>query len=233
MDADTPEFKAPRAGCFLLAMVPTAVVLVFLAYGIFGIFVYLGRPADGERVAIDIRACAEAAGPVGDRLDAMGLADHDVTPRPDGFTITTTLPSDERVASGIPETLVEAGRFEVRTAEDQRLLVTNQDLVSAGVRMDLMLRPSTFVVLNPEARARVDAHVEAEPGGKLVYSYDGEEVWTELNRAERSPGELEFPPSGRDDEDRMHIAARRGIVLDHPLPCEAELVSVTPVSPEG
>lgn len=228
MNADAPEFRAPRAGCLILAMVPTAVALVFLAYGIFAIFVYLGRPADGERVAVAVRACAEAAAPIEGRLDAMGLSDARIEPTPDGFVVTVTLPADPRVASSIPGTLVEAGRFEVRASEDGAVLVRNDDLLRAGVRMDLMLRPSTFVVLDPEARARLDAHVRARPEGKLVYSYEGEEVWTELNRAEREPGELEFPPSGEDDADRMHVAARRGVVLDHPLPCDAELLSVTP-----
>lgn len=230
MIADAPEMRAPRAGCLILAMVPTAVALVFLAYGVFAIFVYLGRPADGERVDVTLRACPEAAAPIEARLDAMGLSDARFDPAPDGFVVTVTLPADARVAATIPDTLAEAGRLEVRAAEDGAVLVRNEDLVRAGVRMDVMLRPSTFVVLGPEARARLDAHTRARPEGKLIYVYEGEEVWTELNRAEREPGELEFPPSGEDDADRMHVAARRGVVLDHPLPCDAELVSVRPAA---
>src|SRR5690606_2405527 len=129
----------------------------------------------------------EASAPVVERIRAMGLSEPQVTPTGGGFVVTTTLPSDEQVASTIPATLVEAGRFEVRASEDGAVLVRNDDLDGAGVRMDVMLRPSTFVVLDAEAKGRVDAHTRARPEGKLVYLYEGEEVWTELNRAEREP----------------------------------------------
>lgn len=224
-DAQDTRIPTSGAGCFLLAMPPVAVVLVFIAYGVLLFFGISGRPADGETVDIAIRTCPEAQAVLAARAEMIGVVPS-FTPTEDGFRITVTLPSDEVVAASIPGTLAERGLLEVR-AEDGTLLVDSEGVADAGIRMDLMMTPTTFVAFTDEAHERLRAHMKANRNGKLSVTVDGAEVAVVSNRMDLGPGELEILPSAENEEARMRLSARRGVVLgEGPLPCDAEVLSV-------
>lgn len=215
-----------RVGCALFAAPPVAIAVVIALYAWLLMHGLAGRPAEGRVETMNFRACAEARPVVEARARAMGL-DPVLESVEGGFRLTATLPAEEDVAAAIPGTLADPGRFSLR-AEDGTVLVDNAGVAAAGVRMDLLMRPATWVRFAPEARDRVHAHVRAHPTGTLLVVVDEVEVWRHANEKEPGAWEIEIPPSAENDRARMHLAARRGIVLDAPLPCEVALGSAAP-----
>lgn len=225
MDAPTTP---TRTGCLIFAIVPVAVALTFLAYAVMlGLGLY-GRPASGDRVTITFEACPEAGPILTDRAMSMGLTDAALHSEGARHELTATLPADPQIAASIPGTLAERGLLTVR-ASDGAVLADHTSVESAGVRMDIMMTPTTFVRLKRPAALSLRDHVRENPEGHLAIELDGAEVFVRSNRADLVEVELEIPPSAEDDQARMQLAAARGVVLGSgPHPCPVQVVGVRP-----
>ncbi|MEZ4316741.1 MAG: hypothetical protein R3F61_04540 [Myxococcota bacterium] len=216
----------PRKGAFILLIPVIMVIFVFVAYtAMFGLGLY-GRPADGRRVDLAWKACPEAKAVVKHRVEGMGLGDPVYTDLDGGFRVTVTLPSDPEVAADIPRTLATPGVLRAHPVNDPgRTVLTNEHVTSAAIRQDLTLIPWTVLTLNTAGLAALDAFVQEDREGRLVYTIDGLPVGSVSNLKGTTP-EVELTPEGRDDRDRMHKAAARSIVLDSgPVPCPMDRIA--------
>lgn len=227
VDERSEPVVLPRKGALLL-LIPVALIpLVFLAWGGMIWFGLAGRPADGAEVDVAVTACPEARDPLVARAADMGIVPS-VSPVGGGFVLRMALPSDPASADAVPAALTPPGVFEVRGGD--AVLATNADVLEATVRLDLSLSPATLVRLRPDAAERVLAFVRKDPGDRISFWLDGEPVGFQINR-EVSANELEIWVQEGPDRERLEIAARRGVVIDHPLPCAVDLRSVVTVDP--
>lgn len=227
LDEQVAQLK-PRPGCVFLVLPIVGVALTFLAYGWLLWNGWIGRPATGPEVEIAFEGCPEAAPVVVARLQEMGLGAPPTSQRPGGFSVTAQLPTATMSPTRFAADLAVPGRLEFRHGEE--LLADEGDLVYAGVRLDVMMTPSTLVILEAEARDRVYARMGADPGGKTRMILDGVEVWSFSHQTPSMNGEFEIPPSAANDQERMELAAARGIALQQgPLPCPVKVVSATTV----
>jgi hypothetical protein len=205
----------PRKGALLL-LIPVAMIpLVFVAWGLMIWAGLAGRPASGPEVDIGVTACPEARDVLLARAADMGLTPA-VEARPDGFVLHTRMPEDPESAASVPRALAPPGRFEVRGGD--QVLATNADVTEATIRLDLSLSPATLIRLQPAAAQRVAAFVRGDEGGQIEFWLDGQKVGYQVNR-EVSANELEIWVQEGGDRARLQVAAERGVVIDHPLPC--------------
>lgn len=224
------EQLKPRPGCVFLVLPIVGVVLTFLAYGYLLWNGMVGRPASGPEAELAFEACPDAAAVVGARLAEMGLGEPPITASPTGFSVRVRLPSADADPAAFAAVLAMPGRLELRHGDE--LLADEGDLTYAGVRLDVMMSPSTLVVLEPGARDRVYARMGADPGGKTRMILDGIEVWSFSHQTPSMNGEFEIPPSASDDRARMELAAARGIALQQgPLPCPVRVASARLATP--
>jgi hypothetical protein len=222
-DTDDPRLAMrPIGGLVLLAFVVLAVLATFVAYGVLWWSGTAGRPATGAQVHLTFRGCPEAVPLVEGRLADMGLVST-VTATDEGFTVSTTLPSDAVVAASVPGTLARPGRVEIVAGET--VLATNADVVGADPRLDLRMASYAVLRFAPAAADRLVDAVRADPRGQLTFRLDGVDVATQPNTDPIARGELEFAPRVEDDEQRMRTIAEWSVVADHgPLPCSVESV---------
>lgn len=221
VDPDDPRIRNARPGWALVILAAPVVLLVFVAtaYAVLLGFGLAGRAAGGEHRTVSFRACPDARPVIEARVADVGLTDAVFADVPGGFTLSATLPADPAVADALPATLARPGHLEVRHGDE--VLLTDADVVDAGVRLDMVMIPSTLLRLSPEAARRVTAWREAHhPDGVLEYVLDGAVIGTQQAQYPVEPGELEIAPEGLPDRERMQVAAEWSVVIDHgPLPC--------------
>lgn len=226
------EQLKPRPGCLLLGIPVLAVVATFVAYAWLFYNGMIGRPATGPTVELHFAGCQDAGAVVVERVADMGLGRPEVRTHPGGFQVRVQLPTPTTDPMDLASTLATTGAFQMRDGDE--VLVDSGDIASAGVRLDLGMSPSTLVVLEPEGRDRVYARMGERPDAKTSMWIDGVEVWSFGNRRPSMNGEFEIPPDAANDEERMKLAARRGIVLNHgPLPCTLTVTEARVVSRES
>jgi hypothetical protein len=177
----------------------------------------IGRPAEGPAVELTFQGCPDAADIVVARAADMGLSPT-LRPSTGGFIVALTLPTADTDTGPLADVLATTGLFTLRAGD--LVLATQDHIVSAGVRLDMTMSPSTLIVIEPAARDRAYTHMNGNPEGKLQIELDGVEVWNFSNRKPSMHGEFEIPPDAKDDRARMELAAGRGIYLNNgPLPC--------------
>lgn len=229
VDPSDPRLQQSKRGCILLGIPPIAVVLTILAYAWLVYTGLGGRPADGDVVEIALRGCPEARPVVEDRVARMGLPDPAFENVDGGFVVTARLPSDVDVARAIPETLAQPGRFQIRDAATGDPLADSTAVVDGTIRMDLLMRPMTLIRLNETATEQLAVRFRADRESQIALWLDGDEIGT-WHAQKGMNGEIEVEPSAEDDKARLHLAARRGVVIGSgPLPCEVSVRSVTTV----
>ena len=215
------QMMQPRKGALILLIPIVFIFLAFVAFfGMIGLGIW-GRTADGERVTLTWASCPEARSVVEHRVQGMGLGEPVFSNTPDGFTVTMTLPSDPIIAAQIPTTLAQPGILSAsRQDAPSSVVLTNEHISSAAMRQDLQLTPYTVLTLTEAGQHRLEAFVEEQKEGKLVYTLDGTEIAVMSNLMGAGP-EVEFTPTDTlDARVRMQRAAERTILLDSgPLPC--------------
>lgn len=226
-DDDEEEIigTAPRRGCLLFT------IPVLLGFGLVGGYLALfvagvyGRPADGPRVSLTYRGCAEAEVRVRARIDRMGLGD----PRPvavtDGFGFEVTMPADVRVAAAIPATLARPGTFQIVTTPAGEVVLDGHiDGTSVHVGAG---DPVTLVRLDDFGTRTLRDHMQAHPEGKVAWKVDGEVIGTRSNLPAEARGQLELEIITTEDlAEAVALAAERDVILgEGPLPCEVTLTS--------
>jgi hypothetical protein len=224
----TPEEMMPRpAAIFLLAPI-VAVGIVFGLYVYLFWHGYVGRVASGETVAMHFEGCTPAQEVVLARAEEMGLGSP-VLVGGEGsrFTLAAMLPEEPEARSAIPETLATRGLLELHGGGE--VLITNADLVSSSVRLDITMSPTTLLVLTLDGAKVVAKHMNAYPDDRMDYILDGDKIHDQSNRKPFSEAELEIPPSAENDRARMALAAHWGIVMGRPLPCDVSLRGVEAV----
>ncbi len=227
----TPEEMTPRPGAFFLLVPVIAIFIVFLLYAYLFASGMTGRPATGLSVEITFETCPEAEEAVRARVEEMGLGEPVFGADAAGFTLTAVLPDTPDAVEQIPPTLSTTGLFEVRAGDE--VLVNSADVLSAGVRLDMTMAPTTLIVLTLDGAKVVAKHMNADPEGTLSFFIDGVEVYSQSNHTPFDEAELEIPPSADGDQARMALAAHRGIIVGNPLPCGAQIASVhTSEAPE-
>ncbi len=215
----------PRRGALLLLLPMLAIPVVFVGWAI---FLWRGttvQVADGARVAITLDGCTDARAMLEARAQEMGLA-FELTDRPGGFTLVTTLPADPDAARQVPVGLTMPGALEVRTPEGSALL-GNDGITDATMRLDLLLQAATLLRLTPAANDAVSAYARSAPDGEVEFWIDGARAGRGKTR-EMSSGELELWPDEGTELEKLHLAAARGVALDHLLPCPVRVGSTEP-----
>ncbi|MBA2320903.1 MAG: hypothetical protein H0V89_07100 [Deltaproteobacteria bacterium] len=210
----------PRKGALFLLIPVMLIPVVFCAWGVMLWSGLTGRQPDGDEVAIAVSGCPEAREALAARALDMGLV-AEIDDRAGGFSIRTRLPADPAAAASIPEAFPPPGQIEVRGGAT--ILATNGDVAEATVRLDLTLSPATLLRIHPEAAGRIANFVREDPGGRIEFVLDGAPVGYQLNR-EVSANELEIWVLEGEDRERLTVAAQRGVVIDHPLPCPVALL---------
>ena len=212
---------------YLAPLVMTAVVFALYAYLLY--YGFLGRAATGDTVTVNLRACPAAGDVIRSRLDTMGLP-HEVTATADGFEVIATLPEDAEAAANVPGALVQPGRFEVQDGEQGGAVLLGPDLVQgASVRLDLSMTPRTAVRIDLDGAKGLRDRQQEHPSQALSFWLDGERIGGRSNMGVLSEPEIEVVPTADDERQQMERAARYALLIDDPMPCAAELVSVTVV----
>lgn len=234
-DVDVPQPEEddalkPGGFGFLLYLAPIVMtIIVFVLYAYLLYYGFLGRAATGDTVTMVIKTCPEATATVTARLETMGLP-HELRPTSDGLELIATLPEDPDVAEHIPGSLIQQGRFEVRDGEQDGPVLLGPDLVqSALVRMDMSMTPRTAVQIDLEAAKELRERQKARPSQALSFWLDGERIGGLSNLGLLSDPELEVIPTADNEKQQMERAARYALIIDDPMPCPAELVSLTVV----
>jgi hypothetical protein len=141
----------------------------------------------------------------------------------DTFALTAVFPDEPEALEDIPRTLSTRGLLEIRGGGE--VLITNDDVEIAAVRLDLTMTPSTLIVVTMDGAKRVARWMNSDPEGRMVYFIDGVEVYESSNHKPFSDAELEIPPNAANDRAQMALAAHWGIVIGHPLPCDLTVTS--------
>lgn len=215
---DDPRLpKRGLVGLLILSLPILGVLVMFVAYGIMWSLGTAGRGPEGESVVLGFRGCHEAQPLLEARLEDMGIPGS-WTKTPDGFEVRATLTGESEVDEAIPQVLSTPARLEIRGGD--QVLATNADLKEATVRMDLFMVPYVLLRLRDDAAERVRARAKEDPGGKLWFFVDGEEIGWQSNQNPVGRGDLEINVHQSDEEQRMREVAAWSVTLDHaPLPC--------------
>jgi len=220
-------------GCgFILYLAPLVMfAVVIVLYAWFGWHVYDGRPADGERVLLHVEACEQADSVLADRLSQMGL--QPTLERRDGevVVVDVVLPSDARVASAIPVTLVEVGRFEVRTQDGEEILVSSDQVEGALARLNVMMQPRLGVALSEEAIRSLREIQRTTPNAQLSFWLDGYRIGGQTLLKQFTAAEVEVALSDVDERIQMEKIAGWAVSIGTPLPCAASVLSTTAPQP--
>jgi hypothetical protein len=208
-----------RSGCLFMAMPVIAIPLVFAAYGHLIWTGMGGIAADGDLVTMHFEACEDAVQPIRDRVLMMGLPDAEFHFADGTLELKARLPSEHGVASSIPATLSTPGRFGIVARGSHTPIVNHDDIVDAGVRMDISATPQTYIKLTQEAGRELNLAMRSQPAGGLIFLLDGMPVYEHENMYELG-SDVDIPAQGADNREGMRSAASMGVVLRHgPLPC--------------
>jgi len=228
MSEDAPR-NSPRAGCWFFGLPLIAIPAVISGYAVLVYSGYVGVPATGSRVVLDVETCEEALPVVRARIDDMGLGNPMFVDRDDGLSVTVTLP-DNDFADDIPVSLGKQGRFEIWSQDE--VILTNADVESATLRLDFTGEPSIAIQLDPAGAATLEAAMRADPDGMVQLMVDGEDMGDRVNTPTETRGRITLPITGPDRPAQVARAAEFGLVMGRPLPCPAT-VRVTPVTEES
>ena len=218
--------KTSGQGCgFLLYLAPLVMfALVVMLYAWFGWHVYDGRPADGERVVLRVETCQQADAALSERLAQMGLQPS-LSRVDDTFVdVDVVLPSDPRVARAIPTTLVEPGRFEVRTKDGSEVLVPSSEVEGGLARLNVMMQPRLAVALPEATVERLRALQKTSPNDQLSFWLDGERIGGQTLLKQFTADEVEVALSDADERAQMEKIAGWAVIIGTPLPCAATIV---------
>lgn len=213
----------PRAGCWLLVMPLIAIPTVLMGYVVLVWFGYVGVPADGDRVTLDVRTCQAAEAVIQARIADMGLGDPVFSDTVDGFTALVTLPAND-FAEDIPAALAKGGRFEVRSGGV--VVVDNTQVASTTLRLDFTGEPSIAIQLDEDGTQRLLETMQAHPDDTVALFVDGEAMGERVNRPANAAGRITLPITGADRPSQVAKAAEFGLVMARPLPCDAVVAIV-------
>ncbi len=235
-----PEDATRRGalGLVLMAVPILSILAVALGYAVLLWYGSAGRPATGAATVITFEACPEARPFIRSRVEAIGLPDAHFGQAPGGFTLSTRLPEQARVAEAIPGTLAKPGRFAVTKLDEQgdalggEPIATEAHIAYATVYMGFLDTPRALVQLEQAQAQALRTWMESNPHKGVAMLIDGERVADRRNMPSEAQGKLELDLVGRSDLERMDFAAATAIVLDHgPLPCPVSVVSVSTEEP--
>ena len=166
------------------------------------------------------------------RAQSMGLS---LAHSPSGagtLVSQVTLPESEKDIQRLPQVLAWPGVLTIQNNLGETV-VTNADLKSTGVEIDLAGMPTTM--LRFEATGTHTLSKQLKEGNKpLDVQIDGETVATFIDLPDLDEGYLEIPSGEGVTRARMLVAVDRSIILGNgPLPCEVGVVGVVPADPAG
>ena len=226
--------SAPERHLLYLAPLGMGVLLAISAGALFAAG-WLGRPATGDRVLIEVTSgCAEQFEPVvSSRIARMGLGDPVVTREGDVVKAEVTLPGRPGDRETVPAALVRPGHLTVHVADshdavpDGDPIVTEVDVVETSLSLDLRGHPYVVAVLQPHATER--ATVASETSA-LLYEVDGIEAGHMDVDFRMTDSTLELKPSQDMLADEMQLASDWHIALSDPAPCQGTARVVDPTS---
>ena len=226
IDSNTPLHPGKRPqGISLLMLLPAFLgVGLLAAAGAVAWQMSRDGSAAGDRVAMHFQtACPADVGPVlMKRASDIGLGAPDLRVEPAGVVLTAALPGlgDDRVA--VPALLTRPGSLLI-SAKDGPVL-TEADLDDASFDLDESGIPITRLHLLPPGRLRIEAILQADPGGALYITVDGEPLPDRPNSIGMEDNQLRLPSGTGDNKLRARLAADRAISLSSgPLPCPVTL----------
>jgi hypothetical protein len=230
IDPNTPLHPGKRPEGVSMLMLLPALLGIGLLVAVGGLALQMSRDgsAAGDRVAMRFQTtCAAEVGPVlMKRAHDIGLGDPTLSVEADAIVLTAALPGlgDDRVA--VPALLTRPGTLLI-SAKDGPVL-TEVDLADASFDLDEGGTPITRLKLLPQGRLRIEAIMQADPGGALSIVVDGEALADRPNSIDLEDGQLRLPSGVGDNRLRARLAADRAISLSSgPLPCPTSLADLT------
>jgi hypothetical protein len=225
---DSPPPARSSAGCLLMIIPLSLLVLVLVAYVALYAAGMKGRVATGPRVAMVFETC-EAARPLLEaRTAAMGLGEVSVEPTATGLVVRARLPEDPSVAASIPGTLARPGALEVLSPEGTIVVpagTVEQTAIHMGTTGAL-----TLVQLRPEAAESLQKHMQQSPESRIIVRLDGETLVERKNHPAEAGGRLEIGAPGDTEAAQVRVAADRSIILGSgPLPCPTRALESRPL----
>ncbi len=209
----------------LLYLAPLTMGLVLaLSAGALLMAGWLGRPALGDRVTIEIASgCADAWESVAEaRIGTMGLGDPSFSREGELVLVEVTLPGRPGDRETVPAALVAPGRLTVHAAASHDAepegepLVTEIDVVETSLDLDVRGHPYVVATLQPHAAERATAASETQA---LLYEVDGVEAGHLDHDYRLTDATLELKPSQTMLSDEMQLASDWNIALSDPAPC--------------
>jgi hypothetical protein len=218
--------QVAKARVLMISLPALLALTLLLSVGALLIAGYVGRPATGERVTIQVRsACAPAwQERMAQRGEAIGLGKMAFRVAGDTVYLTATLPGNTDDRLTMPDLLVAPGRLSIHIV-DGPPVATEADLAEVRLSMSYMGRPT--VALRPSELAW--EKIRAMPVEViLVATLDGVSVELgELRRVGRDD-ELHVQPVRETAAEEMQMAADWSILLrTGPAPCEVTQITVT------
>ncbi len=210
-------------------------LLLMAATGVLFLLALRGGTPEGERVRLSWEACPEAGALVLARAEAVGLGTPRLALAGGGrLSLEATLPglADDRDA--IPALLARPGTLMLQDASGTTVL-TEDAVELAQVRLDESGLPYTWVELEDEAYAALEAATKAAPEDHLAVVVDGTLLVERPNSREVSDGGVRLVEGVEmDSKRRMRRAVDRSIALTHgPLPCPLTDPVLEPVDVAG
>ena len=210
----------------LLYLAPLGMgVLLAISAGALFAAGWLGRPATGDRVVIEVSSdCSEQFhGVVSRRIDRMGLGDPVVTREGDLVKAEVTLPGRPGDRETVPAALVRPGRLTVHVSASHEgppegdPIVTEVDVVETSLSLDLRGNPYVVAVLQPHA---VERATTASEESALLYEVDGVEAGHLDVDFRMTDDTIELKPSQEMMATQMQLASDWHIALSDPAPCD-------------
>lgn len=234
-DDDLSEAFQRRGAVGIVMMVVPIVSIVAVGLGYAGLmwFGLAVQLPTGPLTTVHFDGCSEAGPLVRARAEQIGLTELELQDSPGGFDLVVRMPTDERVAKGIPATLAAPGRFRVEgLAQDGsptgEVLVTEADIADSTVYMNFLDAPRAHVILTQEAGRSLRDWQQERPDQGLQLVLDDRKANTLANLPTLTSGTLDLDLPGATDLARMDFVAAASVVLAHgPLPCELTVVDVT------
>lgn len=221
--------RKPWVGLLIASLPIVGTAVMFLGYmGMFGLG-FMGRQATGEQQQFAIDGCAQGQGVVAHRLQQMGLpATWQPTISPDAAnadqpgpnsttTLSMTLPGDPAIAARVPQTLTSPATLKVKIGDD--VILTNEDLTSASVRLDLFMIPSTLLTVTDEASRRYRVAANKDMMATVSVFINDEKISEHRADHPMQPNEFEILLRDSDnDARRMQQVTDWSIVLSGAQP---------------
>lgn len=209
------------------------IVFAFVLAANVGLLYFLGGrggSADGDRVEIVLAtSCAQSAAPlVMARVDAIGLGDPELDTAASPLRLRATLPDMPDARTHIPALLARRGALRVLHGEAQ--VASSEDMLDSVLTLDEGGMPFNQLSFRAEAVTAIQAVLDQDPDGELVFLLDDEELARRPNAIHMKDGALKVAAGTGVTRERMLRATDRQILLTNgPLPCDVEVASVTPI----